>query len=93
MWSLIGLVLALAIATLAWLRGRTLNATFYERDVYGMGASVHRRYAAASLIFALAFAAGVALPAVPAVPLLAVYTVVAILYLASFVRGATGEDE
>ncbi|MGZ3498221.1 MAG: hypothetical protein ACXWNK_05210 [Vulcanimicrobiaceae bacterium] len=93
MWSLIGAILALAVSGFAWQRSRSPKATFYERDVYDMTPAVHRRYAVASLAFAILFIVGAAWPRVPAVPLLAVYAVVAILYLASFVRGATGEDE
>jgi hypothetical protein len=93
MWSLIGAILALAVSAVAWQRSRAKSRTFYEHDVYGMTPSTHRRYALASAGFAIVFIAGSLWPHVPTVPLLAAYTVVAILYFASFVRGASGEDE
>ncbi|MHB1549904.1 MAG: hypothetical protein ACYDG0_10180 [Vulcanimicrobiaceae bacterium] len=93
MWSYAGLLCALGTGAVAWLRSRTANGTFYERDVYGMTPRSHRRYAYASAIFALYFIASAFRPSLPAVPALAVFAVVAILYASSFVRGATGEDE
>ncbi len=93
MWSIVGAVFAVAIGCLAWYRNHAARSTFYAGHVYGMTAATHRAYAAASFVFALAFGAAIVFPRVPAVPLLAVYTVIAILYVSSFVRGATGEDE
>ena len=93
MWSLIGAIAAFVVSAVAWQRSRASTSTFYERDVYDMTPAIHRRYALASLVFTMLFIAGAVWPRVPAVPLLAVYAVIAILYLASFVRGATGEDE
>ncbi len=53
----------------------------------------HRAYAAGALLFVALFAAALRYPALPAVPLFGAFAVVAILYGASFLRGATGEDE
>ncbi len=93
MWSIAGAVFAAAIAALAWWRGRTAGTSFYAGQVYGMTASTHRGYAGVSLAFVVLFAATLVFPQIPAVPLLAAYAVVAIFYLSSFVRGASGEDE
>ncbi|HEY8313338.1 MAG TPA: hypothetical protein VIG51_04110 [Candidatus Baltobacteraceae bacterium] len=93
MWHLIGGFAALALTVVAWQRSRTPSSGFYERDVYAMTARTHRTYAVVNLAFAAVFFAAIPLHAIPVVPLLAVFTVIAILYLASFVRGATGEDE
>jgi hypothetical protein len=45
------------------------------------------------MAFVVLFVVGALYPRVPAVPLLAIYTVLFVLYGASFVRGASGEDE
>jgi hypothetical protein len=92
-WSLVGLTLALAVAATAWRRGR-LDGGFYDRDVYGMNALTHRRYAIVSLSFAAYFAAAYALRLEAAGVLgLAVYALIAILYAASFLQGAHDPDE
>lgn len=91
MVSMIGLGLALAIAAIAWRRGRAPGG-FYDAQVYGMTPDTHRRYAWTSLGFALAFALmlGFQIFAVDTL-VLAAYTVVAIVYVTSFLRGASDE--
>jgi hypothetical protein len=74
-------------------RSRSSEASFYEREVYGVSAVSHRRFAWMSLAFVALFAASAWSAHLPAVPMLAVYTLALILYAATFVRGATGEDE
>ena len=93
MWNSIGVLAGLGLAFLAWRRSIRPAGNVFERDVYGMSASTHRAYAAAGFGFAALFAAGIFWSVVPTVPILAVYSVIAILYGASFVRGASGEDE
>jgi hypothetical protein len=92
-WSWIGAVLALAGTLLAASRAWRPGVSYYESQVYHMTRRSHLRFAAVSALFVLLFAAGGLEPRVPAVPLLAVYTVLIVLYGASFVRGASGEDE
>jgi hypothetical protein len=91
LWSLIGLGLALAVAAAAWHRSRSPGG-FYDREVYAMDVRSHRRYAAASLGFALYFAATCVL-ALPAAGIagLALYALIALLYATSFLRGASDE--
>lgn len=93
MLPITGLVLALLAAAFAWRRSTLAPANYYERDVYGMTPRSHRRYALVMLVFAVAFALGYFVRALPAVIVMGVFAVVAILYAASFVRGASGEDE
>lgn len=93
MWSWIGFGLAVVGSLVAAWRGRGGALSYYEADVYHMSPQSHRRFAAASAIFAAVFLAAAAVPRLPAVPLLAVYVVFIVLYGASFVRGAAGEDE
>ncbi len=93
MWNLIGAAVALFTTALAWRQSRAPGG-FYAEGVYGMGPSVHRRYALASLAFAIAFGIALALHATFAgLVVLAVYAVVAILYYSSFVRGASDYHE
>ena len=92
-WSLAGLLLALALAGGAALRGRARGG-FYDLDVYGMSAALHRRYAIASLAFVAYFGATLALHAETAgIAGLALYALIAVLYAASFLRGASDSDE
>lgn len=93
MWHLIGLAASLGLAVLAWRRDPQRSGNPFERDVYGMERRTHQAYALAWLGFAGLFAAGLVWSNLPAVPILAVFAVLAILYCASFVRGASGEDE
>jgi hypothetical protein len=93
MWNLIGSVVALGTAVLAWRQSRAPGG-FYAEGVYGMGPSHHRRYAAVSLAFAAALGIAFALRATFAgLVLLAVYAVIAILYYSSFIRGASDHHE
>jgi len=100
MWVWAGFVLSLGLALVAWARSRASSRTYYEGEVYGMGPTAHRKYA---LAFAAA-GAGFLLELVwqPSGPgpfawvptaLLAATVLLGILYLATFVRGASGEEE
>jgi hypothetical protein len=94
MWNLIGIVAALAIAALAWRRGRAPAGGFYDEGVYGMAPAIHRRYAYAGAAFAIFFAIAFAMHATFAgFAGLAIYALVAILYASSFVRGASDYHE
>jgi hypothetical protein len=92
-YNVAGLVLALCVAAIAWRRSRSAGG-FYDREVYGMQAGTHRRYAIASLAFAALFAAAYAahLPAA-GIAGLALYALIAVLYAASFLQGAHDRDE
>jgi hypothetical protein len=74
-------------------RSRAIKRSFYEHDVYGMTPASHARFACISLGFAALFALGLGTTRMPVVPILALYTLIFILYAATFARGATGEDE
>jgi len=85
--------MALGIAAIAWHSSRSPGG-FYDRDVYGMDAGAHRRYAAFSLACAAYFAATLAARFEAAgIAGLTLYAVVAVLYGASFLRGASDRDE
>jgi hypothetical protein len=92
-YTVAGFVLALLVAAIAWRRSRTAGG-FYDAEVYGMNAVVHRRYAIASLAFAAFFAVAYATRA-PAAGIagLALYALIAVLYAASFLQGARDRDE
>lgn len=92
-WNWIGAALAGSCTLLALRQARLPSASLYQTMVYGMSARSHCRFALLSGSFTLLFLAGSIWSGLPTLPLLAVYTVLAILYGASFVRGATGEDE
>ncbi len=93
MWNLIGLLASLAIAAIAARRSRERGG-FYDRDVYAMTPAMHRRYALVSLAFAAFFALTFALRQESAgVAGLALYATIAVLYAASFLRGAADADE
>jgi len=107
MWVWSGFALSLVLAALAWWRSRARARTFYEDEVYGMGAAGHRKYALFFGVFSLVFLVELAIPGpyhfnnaasqlrgdlVNALALPAV-AVAAILYGATFLRGASGEDE
>ena len=91
MWSLVGIALALAVAAAAWQRSRA-GGGFYDREIYGMDAASHRRYAILSMLFAgffaIAYARGYAGGALAG---LALYVLIAVFYAASFLRGASDE--
>jgi hypothetical protein len=91
MWSFAGFILALAVAVASWRCSRSPGG-FYDREVYGMNAAAHRRYAVVSLVFAtvFAFAYGRRLEAA-GIAALALYALIAIFYAASFLRGASDE--
>lgn len=92
-YELAGCALALAVAVIAWRRSRA-SGGFYDRDVYAMDNVAHRRYAVASLTFAAYFALAYALGWETAgIAGLALYALIAVLYGASFLRGASDRDE
>lgn len=92
-WNIIGLIVAVALAAIAWHRSRGRGG-FYDREVYGMTANVHRRYALVSLAFSAFFAVAFASAWETAgVAALALYAVIAIFYAASFLQGAADYDE
>lgn len=90
-WSAGGIAVALVVAAVAWRCSRSPGG-FYDREVYGMSSSNHRRYAIVSLAFAAYFAAMYALRLETAgIAGLALYALIAILYAASFLQGAPDE--
>ena len=92
MWNMGGLALALFIAGIAFLRSRTRGG-YYDAELYGMLPSTHRRYATISLAFALFFAVAWVFHAQTAgLIALAIYAVIALLYLTSFLRGYADND-
>ncbi|MGC9990888.1 MAG: hypothetical protein ABSD52_00655 [Candidatus Cybelea sp.] len=93
LYSAAGLVLSLGIAAVAWRRSRTRGG-YYDREVYGMKRATHVTYGAIGLAFALFFALALWLRLVSAgIAALALYAVIAVFYLSSFVRGASDFDE
>ena len=100
MWAWSGFVLSLGLALVAWARSRASSRTYYEGEVYGMDRSAHRKYALGFAALAAAFLGCAAWPRLAENPfgwvpagLLAIAVLLGILYLATFVRGAAGEDE
>ena len=103
MWVWSGFVLSLGLAALAWTRAGARSATFYEGEVYGMGKAGHQKYAIGFSILTAMFLAELLWPGLlkKAAPwrlwwpesLLAYLALTGILYGATFLRGATGEDE
>ncbi|HEY0797881.1 MAG TPA: hypothetical protein VGD50_01965, partial [Candidatus Baltobacteraceae bacterium] len=93
MWAWIGLGAAAVGAVVALRRARSRGTNFYEQEVYAMTHTSHVRFGLVSGAFAAAFALVLMVHPAAAVPILAVYTVLFLLYGATFVRGATGEDE
>lgn len=91
LYAMIGLVLSLGGGALALMRGRAPRS-FYAADVYHMTARSHRRFALLSGAFTVGFLAALRWPVLD-IPLLAVYTLFLILYVSSFARGFTGEDD
>jgi hypothetical protein len=92
MWNIGGLALALVIAGIAFLRSRTRGG-YYDAELYGMVPSIHRRYAAVSLAFAFFFGAAWILRLQGAgLVALAIYALIALLYLTSFLRGYADND-
>jgi len=91
LYSAAGIVAECIVAVIGWRCSRSPGG-FYDREVYGMTRGMHRRYAAASLAFALYFAIAYALHLDAAgIAGLALYALVAVFYAASFLQGAADE--
>jgi hypothetical protein len=91
--DLIGSIVALLLAGAAYLRSRG-SGGFYDRDVYGMTAQTHRRYALAALAFAVAFALSARWFSQSAtIWVYAAFVLFAVFYLTSYLRGAHEDDE
>jgi len=92
MWNVAGLLLALAITAIAWRKSLT-PGSFYDEGVYGMTPGVHRGYAYVSLAFAVFFTGMLAFKQENAgIAALAGFALVAVLYGASFLRGAESDE-
>ncbi len=91
LYALGGLLISLAGGVIALVRARG-SRSFYAAEVYHMTRRSHRRFAAASAAFGAGFLAALRWPIITT-PLLAVYALLLILYLSSFARGFSGEDE
>jgi hypothetical protein len=92
-WSLAGIAVALAVAAIAWRCSRSPGG-FYDREVYGMNSRSHLSYAAVSVAFAAYFAVAAATGRTAAgIGGLALYAVVAVFYVTSFLQGAPDRDE
>lgn len=91
LYSVAGFVAAAIVAIAAWRCSRSPGG-FYDREVYGMSASAHRRYSSISLAFALYFAITCVLHLNTAgIAGLALYALIAVFYAASFLQGAHDE--
>ncbi len=90
-YAVLGIGLSAGGVLFALTRARA-KRSFYAVDVYHMTARTHRRFAALSAGFAAAFVGALRWPAV-IIPALAIYALALILYLSSFARGFSGEDE
>jgi hypothetical protein len=91
LWSLVGLVVALLVGTVAWRRSRSPGG-FYDREWYAMDRASHKRYAVVSLVFALYFAAAYLFRlAYGGIAGLALYALIAVFYATSFLQGAPDE--
>ncbi|MBV8285055.1 MAG: hypothetical protein JO029_13060 [Candidatus Eremiobacteraeota bacterium] len=91
MWNVVGFALASLTAVIAFYRANN-GGGFYDREVYGMGPSAHRLYAAAFLAFAGFFAVAAWLRFDGGVYGLAPYALVAAFYATSFLRGAPDDE-
>jgi hypothetical protein len=92
-YDLGGVILALAVGTVAWQRSRSTGG-FYDREVYGMAPAAHRRYALVSLGFATFFVVAYGLRSSAAgLAGLALYALIAVFYATSFLQGAPDRDE
>lgn len=87
MWAWIGIVVAALGGLVALRNARGPVRSFYAAEVYGMSRRSHARFALLSGAFVAAFAAALFLPMLPPIPILAVYTLLLVLYGASFARG------
>jgi hypothetical protein len=93
MWSVLGLGCAIGLAVLALVRSRRAGG-FYDSDVYAMTPVAHRAYATASLGFGAVFCATLVLHADGvAIIALAAFTLLAVFYLTSFLRGFSDDQE
>ncbi|HEY1868844.1 MAG TPA: hypothetical protein VGG70_11165 [Candidatus Cybelea sp.] len=91
LYSAAGIFLASIVAIAAWRCSRSPGG-FYDREVYGMSESAHRRYALVSLAFVAYFAVAYVLRLGTAgIAGLALYALVAVFYAASFLQGAPDE--
>jgi Ca2+/Na+ antiporter len=91
--DLIGSIIALLLGSAAYLRSRG-SGGFYDRDVYGMTARTHQRYAGIAFAFAVAFAIVARWFAQSAtIWLYAAFVLFAVFYLTSYLRGAHEDDE
>ena len=93
MIAVVGIVLALGMAGVALVQSRGSDAQYYSREVYGMDARSHRKWAFAAFGFIVLFVLSSLLHHDYDVMVGAAFAVIAILYFASFVRGYTSEDE
>ena len=92
-YNAVGIVLALGVALAAW-RSSASRGGYYDREVYGMSPATHVRYAVISLAFAGFFIAAYVLALRSAgIAALALYALLAVFYLTSFLRGAAESDE
>ncbi|HEY1882941.1 MAG TPA: hypothetical protein VGG51_07870 [Candidatus Cybelea sp.] len=92
-YDAIGIVLALGVALGAW-RNSARGGGYYDREIYGMNSATHVRYALVSLAFAGFFIAAYVLALRAAgIVALALYALLAVFYLTSFLRGAADTDE
>lgn len=90
-WHLVGLVLASLMALVAVVNARRNGTNYYEAEIYGMTPRTHLIAALVSACFAGAFAAAPRWH-LPTIALLAVFTLLAILYGTSFLRGFSEQD-
>lgn len=93
-WELAGAVASILLGAAAYARSRG-SGGFYDNEVYGMTAHTHRHYALAAAAFALAFfAVGWWWPRTGAtIWLFAAFVLFAVLYLTSYLRGASESDD
>jgi hypothetical protein len=91
-WTIGGALSAVIIAVVAFLRSRSPGG-YYDAEVYGMTPAAHRRYATIACIFAIFFIAMIVLGArTVALAGLAAFTIFAVFYLTSFLRGFSDDD-
>lgn len=91
----VGLAFAsLLLAGVAYLRSRTAGG-FYDAQVYGMTPDSHRRYALFAMLFAIAlFAVAWWWPRGSATIWLgAAFVLFAVMYITSYLRGASESDD
>ncbi|HUN29247.1 MAG TPA: hypothetical protein VMV65_05550 [Alphaproteobacteria bacterium] len=93
-WDVAGVIASLLLALAAAVRSRSAGG-FYDAEVYGMTPSAHRRYTLIAVAFAVAFfAVAWWWPRSGAtIWLFAAFVLFAVLYLTSFLRGASEADD